>query len=298
MGIPIISDVLDGAKYIITTFIDKAPKPLKIAIFLSLLVGAIVVIPFMLHIFGVHCNYDGDAVKTSPFSFLTNIKLALIDANQVYNKSSYEPENIGLLGLPVSTDCVKHVCIVGDTVYYASDPECDNQTKRYIFLSKNYEWTRCVVCDGDTNYTSIQSSFTLGGENDYYCYGDATPIPDTDKSWFQNWVCNPEQRCVPPANYYFESDTGTYDCVDSVSCGQNDTEIRPLIDQELAEVDAELLYPNIDDKDYRSAFKFTCDRDNQPQMAFFGIPLFSLKLWLLLIVLGVMFIFLKNIKSH
>lgn len=306
MGLPILNEIWSGIRWILDFFINKSPASVKIIFFLLMLLVFSAMIPFMLHLFGIHCTFEGEIVTTSPLSVITNVKLGLLDANEVYNRSSYVPDTIGL-DVPVAEllpeeSCRVEVCHVtgmpSDIWTYSATADCDNETTRWVFKDKDWDWSRCIICDGDSNFTVIEGN--IASESGYYCFGDAYPIPDDEKSWFQGWVCNPDQRCVPPKNYYFESDTGTFDCIDDYSCGQNLTgdDIIPLINQELENVDAELLYTETDGIDDRSAIMFACTDNNKPQITFFGIPIFDYRTWLILIVIYSMFIFLRNIRRH
>lgn len=264
-----------------------------------LLFGAM--IPFMLHLFGVHCNYDGEIVKTSPLALTSNLRIAFIDADEVYNKSSYLPESLSVAGVPVES-CRKPVCYDNETdaYYFESSSVCDNKTIIYPYLTTQASWSRCITCDGDINGTHIVGYEGTAFTDVYLCFGDAHRIPEDEMNWYQSWSCDPDSRCIPPEHYYYEYDTGTYDCEDLDICGVNVTNdsIVPVIDEELKSVGAELMYPNQEFKDYRSAILFKCDKSLKPQITLYGLPVFNYKVWLLIMVISILVTVMTRLKPY
>lgn len=299
--------IIDEITWMIDKFIEPLPKPIKFGLFLVFLLILGVFITFMFHVFGVHCDSEGTVVRTDPFDIYSNVRIAFTDANAYFNESSYAPPPISI-EIPVvepltDVSCSIRVCHLPtddpDVWIYANDHACDNLTKRYIFLSKSAEFSRCVICQGDTNYTLITGSLSfITSLTGYYCFGDAHPIPDDDKNWIQDWVCKPSQRCVPPEHYYYESDTGTYDCLEESYCGQNRSieDIPHEIDVLLVDANAEVMYKS-EKKDYRKLVYFECDKENKLRFTFFGIPILDYRTWVLLAVIVVMFLFYHKIKN-
>lgn len=289
MGIPVIQEIFDGIRWGIDFFLNKAPKPLLYIIFLALILLFGSMIPFMLHIFGVHCDSNAEVLKTSPLMITKNFKIAIIDADELYNSSSYVPDEPNF-----ATSCRKPSCFVDGEYYWESESECDNQTIIYPFLTTRLLSSRCSICQGGVNSTLIRG--TGGNSQSFYlCFGDAYPIPKEDMNWYQSWTCD-EDRCSPPVNYYYEYDTGTYDCSNLDVCGLNATETTYQIDEELASAGAELMYPFENRKDYRTFMYFKCDKQLKPQLTLYGIPLFDYKIWLILTVIGILLYILFKIK--
>ena len=293
MGFPIISEVWDGIRWIIDFFIDKAPKPIKILFFLLLLIGLVAMIPFFLHLIGFHCNTSSEMVKLSPIKVLTNIRLAFIGSNEIINETSYIPDKPNLV-----SSCRKPVCYVNGTYYWQSDPYCDGQTLVYPYLTTLATWSRCGICQGDVNYTGIESSNTLGTDYFYLCLDDVFHINVSERNWYQRWICDEGDDCTVPHYYYYEYDTGTFDCVDLDICGTNNTIIKSKADDILLDSGGQLLYPDPDKKDYNSVVRLKCDKELSPSITFFGIPVFDYRIWLMLIVIYILFMFLTNIKKH
>lgn len=301
MGIPLIQELWDGIRWSIDFFMDKIPRPLKIAFFLIFLLLFGVFIPFMLHTFGVHCNSNSQVVKTSSLDILTNLKIAFIDPDEQTNISSFQPDIIGfdtignLGGVPCSYD----ICYYpnDDAYYWESNSICENRTILKPFLTKHFDFESCVTCDGDINYSIILEAFGFRTA-DYFCYGDAYPIPYENRSWTQKILCNPSRRCMPPPHYYYDYDTGLFTCYDIDVCGifTNITTVYK-IDDYLHDAGGELMYDNQNKNDYKKMMLFKCQNDGQPILTLYGIPLFDYKIWLMIIVIAVLIMFLSMIKN-
>lgn len=169
----------------------------------------------------------------------------------------------------------------------------------YPFLTKHYNWQQCVRCEGDVNYSIVHGILGMS-ENEWLCFGDAYRLDEDEMGWFQKMVCNPDSRCMPPLHFYYEYDTGTFDCIDLEYCSQNNSNYTTtaVIDEELKSAGAELRYKGETDKSYKKAILFKCSKDLKPQITLFGIPIFDYKIWLFLMIIGGMFIFLNKIKKH
>jgi len=301
MGIPILSDILDGVKWLIDFAFNKAPRPVQIGMFLVILLLFGSIIPFMFHLFGVHCNHDADVVKTNTLSFITNLKIAFIEKEEGYNSEEFQPDTIALLPYDIGGEsCVKPICHDTDEFWFwQSSSDCNNQTIIHPFLTKHWDWQKCVVCNGSENYSIVQSATTIITDREWLCFGNAYRIDDDDMSFLQKALCDPQSRCIPPRNYYYNYNTGKYTCLEPDICGANVSigNQSYLIDEELKDAGGERLYKD-DIKSYDKAFFFKCDKNLNPQLTFFGVPFLDYKLWLFLVVIAVMFIFLNKIKRH
>ena len=303
MGIPIVSEIWDGIRWLINSFVDNAPKPLKIILFLFMLVGLVALVPFFLHVTGFHCNTDGEVIQLSPLKVATNVRIGLMDAGELINSSSYIPDPSEHNFIPVFS-CRKPVCLVNGTYYWDSSVYCDGQTIIYPYLTTLAEWSRCSVCDGEVNYTQVRGQ--IADDSFYLCHGDAYHINESDMNWYQSWTCDEGDRCFPPNHYYYEYDTGTYDCIDLNICGENQTIITSKGDDLLEEKGGEKLYETPSSGDYRSFIRLRCDKDVKPEITIYGglgkdkrgFPIFDYKIWLFIIIIFILFMFLGNIKRH
>lgn len=298
MGLPIIDEIFSGIRWIIDFFFNKSPKAIQIMMFLLLLLLFVSIIPFFTHLIGIHCSSDLEAVKTSPLSVGNNLKLAFMDKDDFINASVINPEELGLLG--GFTDCAFYICNDSGLLTQASASSCDNLTKFYIYRTTAFEWSSCTTCLGSKFYTG-GFAFNLDFEQQggYWCNGDIESLDRDDMNFYQRFSCDSESRCMPPINYYWEVDTGRYECNNLAECGVNLTaeQITPLADQILLDFGAERLYTDTE-LDYKKTVYIKCDSNLSPHITFFGIPVFDYKIWLVLIVLYVMFIFLTMIKKH
>jgi hypothetical protein len=303
MGFPIISEIFDGLRWIIDFFAQKAPRPVQIVFFLLLLLGAVSMIPFMLHLSGFHCNNNAEPVKTPFYKIITNVRIAFTDAEEDYNITSYTPPTMTFVLIP-HTACRLALCNVSGDLYYSSENECDNETLFYPYTTNGAEvfggfvrpdWSSCITCTG-----TIKVLETELGERHTVCLGDAYAIPEEDMGFYQSLTCTPDEsfnqntipdRCVPPYNYYYEYDTGTYDCTNPSVCGANITQPVRKIDELLESVDAKLLYQDGNDESIDRIVGLQCDKNLTPQIVVWKIPIFDYRLWILLIVIYVMFMF-------
>ena len=296
MGLPIIDDIFSGVRWIIDTFLNKAPRPIQIIIFLMMLLVFVSIIPFFTHLVGIHCTSDLQPVKTSPLSVSNNLRLAFMDRDDLINATVLNPEELGALG--GFTDCAYYICNDSGILTQADSTFCDNLTKFYIYKTTAFDWSRCTNCDGTEFYTGgFRFNLDLDQQGGYWCNGDIERKDRDDMNFYQKFSCDSESRCMPPINYYWEVDTGRYECNNLDECGVNLTEenITPLVDQILVDFDAELLYTDTD-LDFKKTVYIKCDGEASPHITVFGIPVFDYKIWLILYIIGGMFLFLSKIR--
>lgn len=284
MSIPIISDVLDGIKYIISFFVERAPRPVQFIFFMLMIIVAALLVPFMLHIFGIHCNSGGQVVSTSILAVGTNIQLAFMDAQEQYNNTNINPSTIS----PVLETCYRSICLGDDGIYHWSmEDACDNKTIVFPYKSRTWQYWQCTVCAGDINTTFIQGKL-FASETLDLCFGNAFLINDSDKNWYQNTFCNEGAQCVPPVNYFYNYSRGTYDCAVPAICGVNVTLSYYPVDEELLNAHGELMYQNVAKEDYRSFVMFQCDGERKPQITIYGIPIFDYRIWVIITLIVIL----------
>jgi len=305
MGIPILDELFSGIRWFIDFFLNKAPKPIKILIFLIFVLVFFSFIPVFLQMAGIHCTSGLKPVKVSPFKITQNFRLMMLDKDNVFNQSEFTPEGVGrILDIPTAS-CVWDVCELDGTYYWMSEEECENEnaTEKHLYQMAGsifgYQFS-CATCNGTFNETffvrgSIGTSKTLT----YVCDGDAYRIEQDDMNWYQKTTCDPNDRCMPPVGYYFKSDSGKYTCYDLNICGDNITTetVEPAIDIELRDADAQLIYGDFGESDYRRLLTFKCDKELSPQLTIFGIPLFDYKIWVMLLLIYVFGAFLFKIHG-
>ncbi len=291
MGIPVIEEIIDGVKWLIDMFLYKLPKPLKFLMFLFMLIIFGSIISSFIHLTGVHCNSDREPMTISPLSFFSNVNFMFLDESDVYNPMAYVPETTSIV-----SSCVWAVCNNSGEYYWRSASECVNETIEYKLQSAG-DTFGCVLC----NKTDIYVSQSVGYKHlTYICDDDAVKIPYNDMNWFQQTFCDTDNDCMPPPNFYFDSTTGLYTCGNLDKCGINVTNETIIyeVDELLLERQADLLYKDKENKDYKRLIEIRCDESLRPDLTFYGINLFSYKIWLFLIVIYILVMVLLTIKRR
>lgn len=288
MGIPILSDIIDGFKWLIDFFMDKTPRQIQLLFFLALLLLFGALIPMMLHTFGVHCDSKGNVQRTSAFDFFNNMRIASIEPETVYNLTTVTP-----ISIPLSNaECLHQICYTNGTEwYYDVGDNCAGYVVVNAYLTNTllFGTGQCVQCQGDVNSTVVRTEqympqrFTL-------CFGNAYNIDEQEKNIVQRFVCDPENRCMPPSGYYFNYVQGKYECLNQELCNATAANYtaKPVIDIELEKNNAELMYPNKNPRDYRKLILFKCDKKLNPSLTLYGVPVFDYKIWIFLFVIIIM----------
>lgn len=260
-----------------------------------MLIFLVSVIPFFLHLFGFHCDSNKQVQTTNALDFVENLKIAFQDPKETFNSSKYTPYKMAGI-----QDCTVYVRQVNGNLYYTCN---DGNTSgcAYALLYVPKVFSDVPACVNATNYSNIaisNSAGTMSQSADPYVFSDAFRIADADLNWFrQVFSCNSD--CIPPEHYYWNHLDNTFTCQDTSVCGINNTKITYKIDVELKSADGKRLYSDVQkDKDYKSAVKISCNGDFQPNITVFKIPVFDYKLWLLLMVVGLLFFFLNKINVH
>lgn len=126
------------------------------------------------------------------------------------------------------------------------------------------------------------------------CLDDARPIPLTLSCRWRG-----VGSCSIPKGYVWNATTGTLLCEDDDICGDNATDAYTDLNLKIDEAGGELLYQGNeeDEHSYMRVVGISCDDDYDPQIAFFSIPIFDFRIWVLLYVLAAMFLFLHKIKN-
>jgi hypothetical protein len=302
MGIPVVSEIWDGLRWVIDLFISKAPRPLQIIIFLLMLLLFSNVIIGMLHLIGVHCNESGEPVKTSFFDIGTNVWIfydttikAKFSGNSISYSSAhpYVKYSVGLFGgdncvfaLKQNVNGTYEFCeSINDTdcrYYYREEPEGQGII--------NEGCVRCNVTDIGWVYDPSQP-VTHKVNVGTICSDDAY-LPTNSPSIFTNiFTCNHD--CKIPTHYKWSFMNGQYECIDLDYCGANATkEVSYEFNNRLKDAGATLIYKDSDTKSFDKAVYLKCNKDFNPRLTFFGIDVFDYKIWLLLLIIAVMVRFL------
>lgn len=289
----IITDILDGIKFVINFFLDKAPKPLLLLFFLLLLLLFGSVISMTMHLSGIHCKTDKKVVKVPLIDVATNVQILF---NVMKTRITGQTESIKTVHPYQSYlregDCAFILKNVGGDYQY-----CDiiNESGCSFY----YITPECFNCTSvDTGWIRNEDAWYGWNYLGDLCYGDAYRSAEEWSFLKTHFDC--ESLCSIPEHYKFNSQTGYYECIDLDYCGDNAT-IQPdyLIDNILNDAGYENLYQDSrsDEKSYERLITITCDDNLNPDLTFFGIPLFDYRIWLLIYVLAVMFWFFHVIRN-
>lgn len=298
MGIPVISEVFDGIRWIIDFFFHKAPRPLQIMMFLLMLLLFSNAIVGMLHLVGVHCNQDKQPVKTSFFDVATNlwifydttIKAKFDQPTISYSEAHpYIKYSFGALG---GTNCVFILTNKTGEIQYCTE---QNDTTCKYYYREQPEGVGiinegCVYC----NYSDLgwiyDATVPIVHKSHIGDICTADAYPKTNKStslWTSIFNCNID--CKIPVHYKFSFDTGQYECVDLDYCGVNKTKSTEYeFNEKLKQSGAELIYTDSETISSTKVVGLICNADFNPRVALLGVDIFDYQIWLLLIIIAAM----------
>ncbi len=304
MTIPVISDIINGIKWSIDFFVDKVPNSIKFLIFLILLMAFGSFFSIILQMSGIHCDSNKEVHKTNFLDFFDNYKI-MKSKGSIINYSSYQPDiylggYLNCLGIYCEPPIGDYYEGVDDFYYLYGSEKCEGQNPIYMLSRKGANVLGfdfgCLKCD---TYISSATVLTLGGSYKIHsrCLSDAYELPINEKNIYQKTACN-SFACTPPKGYYWESDTGNFDCYDNNTCGINITEQNVQeIDVLLDESNSNKLYVGINENDYRKAVLITCDEQLTPIFTFYGIPIFNYEFWVLIMLMYVLIMLLFRLKA-
>lgn len=293
MGLPILSEIWDGIRWIIDFFINKVPAPIKFLIFLVFLLFFGTLISLTLHLTGIHCNSAKEVVKVDFTQLGTNIALIWEDSKRTYEGQTLticdvHPDRCGS-----ENECYFFArqlenglyanCILtnssSDCKYYLKEGVCHDCDNQEICFQESMTWIFCGnwhdVCI-DNAYPPNESSLTSG-------------------------LTGCGSACLSPEHYFWNITSGQYECADLDYCGVGATLVQnPAIDEKLLKAGAERIYPTTQqDRDYRSVVTIKCNNNFNPRLTFFGVDIFNYQIWLFLAVIWVLaVIFFKLKKSN
>jgi len=237
-----------GQADLVGNFLSTIPKPVLFIFFIMLLA----VIGFMLNpvfnSFGIYCKSNEEVVKVPNSDLFSNI--ALMSKLPGYDDiagESIEPNRWVI-------DCKK---------FY-------NGSFRYI-------QTGCSECELDAIIYNVLNEVDL-------CVADAYELPKSEMSWYKRNIYCPLDSCKIPDNYYYEVDSGLYECSNPALC--TDNSLSASRDAKLDEVGGVPLYTSdVTDGDYRKVFMFSCSSKLRVEPTIAGIPFLNPAIWLILMLI-------------
>lgn len=287
MGIPILDEVFAGIRWVIDFFVEKFPKPLKIILFLLLLLFFGSMISVVLQVIGFHCTTSKEMVKVDFLDVVTNLRVLKASFGEVINENSYTIEEVHKYNNLIGVDCYYLLEDVGGGEYEfcvnESDPNC------------RYHWRdpECYNCSSTINAGWVFTFYGLIPTRHIGTICDSDAYPKKWSTIERYFSC--EALCEIPEYFRFEQDNGSYVCDNPTYCGDNRTvDIDKRVDNILQNADAELLYKDKSSKDYKHTILLKCNNNYAPRLTFFGIDLFDYRLWLIIIVISTLLIFLHK----
>jgi hypothetical protein len=293
LGLPIISEIWEGILWIINFFVDKVPRPVKIIIFLLFLLFFGGLISFFLHITGIHCNSNLEVVKTPITDLNTNVRILFLTKEDIVTGATVSicdahPDKCG-----EEKDCYFFARRQNDSGFYevcnetSTDPNCKYLMKEGLC----FNCTEREIC-----FNPVGAFWFFNG----FCTWHSVCIDDAYYTELGSGIgCRNADDCSVPRGYMWNSTDGLYYCIDDDICGVNATQSRPIVDEYLLRSGADLVYSDsTDTRSYTKAIRIKCDKNLNPDLTFFGIPLFDYRIWLVIIIIAVMFLFLNKVKKH
>jgi hypothetical protein len=288
MGIPIISELWDGIRWVIDFFVNKTPKPIKIMFFLLSLIFLGTLISSILHLSGFHCTSNKEVVKVDTIDLTSNIKIWYITTRDSITGDTVDVTEAlpNYNSITTLTECflfLKNES--GD--FKTCEDEINETGCRYYMTEPN-----CHDCNQLDVGTVFSGNWHFAVCSDYAYYKD-------DYTPYESLIC--EINCEIPFGYRFDPYNVIFECIDNDVCGDNvtvDKQQLSAIDSAIENSDYEVITTSDLKGDYKSVVNIKCNNNYHPRLAFFNIDIFDYKIWLFVIVIYVMFMFLSHIKKH
>jgi len=228
------------------------PKPV-LFIFFVMLLGVIgFVLNPVFNSFGIYCKSTQEVVKIPNGNLFSNIALM----NKLPGMDEISGENIDPDG------------------WFVKCKEFHNGSFRLVDYG-------CSDCD---IISDMGSNLGFSGS---LCEGDAYKKSDEDLSWFNRKIKCPVADCTIPKNYYYEVDSGMYECENQELC--TNTKLAVSRDAKLDEVGSVPAYTSdTTDASYDKVFKFSCTNKLKVEPTIAGIPFLNPAIWMILMLISVL----------
>ena len=238
-----------------TSFLSVIPKPVLFIFFVLLLVVIGYVLSPIFNAAGIFCKSNGDIVKLTNSNIVSSVSL--------------------ISGLP-GVDEINGESINPDSFFI--------KCREYINGSYHFLANACSTC----SILSIDAGSLVNIRGGYdVCEGDAYRVLREDLSWWNRVVNCPIADCVIPEDYYFEFDTGFYECDNVVGCASNT--LSASRDKKLDDLGGVPLYTTEGvDTSYNRLFMFSCNEKLRVEPSVAGVPLFNPVFWLIIMLITIM----------
>jgi hypothetical protein len=271
------------------------PKPLIFLIFLAILLLLGQLLTYIFNIFGVYCTSGGIPMTIGFNPLYTAELIGDIPDSSTVGLNDVPLNKVLFLNTNKGTDC--SVRIPSGTMTFPN-----GTTRNFTTPMWFYDGAYCTDCliVKITDYPS--TGFFADPETKPeagMCYGNVWKKPDTEKSWWKKWTCGDTSgsaECEPPEHYYYNYQSNTYTCDETeTQCTQ--TTVGQKWDETLKSKGATPLYADAygetRDISHTKMLSIQC-KDLRPKLTLFGIDIFNLTYWLILMLLGIMFWALKT----
>jgi hypothetical protein len=257
------------------------PRPLIFLIFLFIILLLAQLLTYVFNIIGVYCT-SGDIPMTIGFNPLKTAELiGQIPRAQDLGKEIINPNDMqgGI------ENCAWNVISGTYTLKYDNGTIENSSMSRWFYNGKG----GCVDC---TLVTVDTHGIT---QPEQWCITDAHRKPYNQKSTLAKWFCGGNYgRCEPPEHYYWQASSGQYICEDLTCTGIT---AGDQWDSILKEAGATPLYENAygetQDVSHTAFVSIQC-KDVRPKLTLYGIDIFNLEYWLILMLIAVMLWVLKE----
>jgi hypothetical protein len=305
--IPTPQDVIDGIKWLIDNFFQKAPKTFLLIFFLFLIAIASLFLSAIFHLIGYHC-YSGagtglEVVKVETTEFKTNWQIWTSSNDYVIGNTltvcEAHPEMCGK-----ESFCYGFVMYNSSYGYWqrcnpdTPDPSCLYILKTEYGCNNCTEQERCF----EEGFTSIVGAFGICTYTLICDYNEtATGLPDVPSGCASKYQAQiTADNCWIPPNFYWDTSTGTYICSNLSLCGSNATiQQNKRINQLINSVGYTKVYPQtLNDKNIDRFIYLKCNQQLNPEITVYGFPILNYRVWVLLFLIVALITFLFKLGQQ
>lgn len=291
-----VVDFFAGIQRGISWFLQSAPKPLLLLLFLLFLVGFSALFTVFLNSTGNFCDTAGNEYKTGTFEVVNNFQLI-----------STMPKEEDLNSEQLDADEYTKGTIQECSFLYEQEEwlytEKGEKVYKNLTTSYYFQDDGCIECTHSV--WAIPQGFLGGYKSRTGICLDQVVYPNDyeQRSFWEKRSCGETLgRCAIPEGYYYDATTDTFICDDELCKNEEGSTntVGELWNLKLKEKGAKLRPESpYGEKDYRNALAIECDAgDLNPKFRFFGIEIFNYKIWLLLILLSAIVWTAFKIKRH
>ena len=286
-----ISGLFSGAGDVIKAAFDTIPKPIKFLFFLLILLFIGSLIHYSLSFFGIFCDSVDNPVNVG-FNIIQNINL--LDDIPQDNPNLVDLSSVLFVSGKKATDC--SIRLTSGEIFYEEENITESITSPEWF----YDGTFCTECEEVEIYDWTPQSILVDIRPDTgICRGDVYRVEN--KGWWKKFWCDTLkiEYCQPPQHFYYDSSSNKYVCKSGDDCGiLVEQDSAQFWDERLNEVGAIYLYPEgyITRTSYEKLVGVACT-DFKPNITVYGIPIFDYKIWIMLMLAGILVWVLINIKK-